>query len=195
MQPSLMSVGPVRVCCPFDPAIDRDKSQLARYAYERKPDLIVEREGRRVTWFHLQRLSRKRVLEVDQVATNEKAALIAVFRDAVLQVDNMPRLDGSVDDVWLPSWRTQEPSSVTHRRLSEEELELFTREEIYDIGQAAWVISNLRPGRPIYCRPLDTSVLAMAATGYHHADESPIGASPDNESASREQTETAPTPS
>lgn len=194
MQPSLMSVGPVRVCCPFDPAIDRDRTPIAKYTYERDPAMIVERDGAQVTWFHLRRLTRKRILEIDQIATSEKVALITAFRDAVVRVDHLPMPGGDVNPCWQPAYMLRDPAEVTRRQVSDDELELFTREEVYDIGHTAWVLSNLRQGRPVYCPPLDTSVHAMAALGYHRVDASQAGASPASESASTEPTATAPTP-
>lgn len=194
MADAISATRPVRVCCPFDPSIDHDKSNLDRYFFERDERWIVEAEGKRVCWFHLRRLTRKRVLEIDQAATSEKQALILAFRESVVRVDNLPMPDGTVEETWLPAWSTCDPSTVKRRVLNDEEIELFTREEIYDIGQVAWVISNLRPGMQAFCVPLDTSVHAMVATRRRLADASPAPASRDSAQPCSVSTPTPPTP-
>jgi len=184
----------VRVCCPFDPGIDQERSNLDRYFFDRDPKHIAEAEGKRVCWFHVRRLTRKRILEIDQNATSEKHGLLLAFRESVARVDNLPMPDGSIAETWLPAWATQDTAQIKRRSLSDDELELFTREEVYDIGQVAWVISNLRPGTPAYCVPLDTSVHAMVATRRRLAGESQPPASQDSGPQCSDSTATPPTP-
>lgn len=195
MSEALFSVGPVKVCCSFDPAIDSARSNLAEYSTTRDPKYIHEAEGQRITWFHVQRMKRSRLMEIDQLATSEWQAKITAFRECVIRVDNLTLASGEVHPAWLPEHKTKGDDWGSRKRIIQEaELEHFLREEIYEVGHVALVLSNLRPGRPAFFPPLDTSAHAMAVNAYHRAVEIQAAASRDNAPRSTEPTATATTP-
>jgi hypothetical protein len=196
MTEALFSVGPVKICCPFDPSIDGERSDLVEYTTSRNPKHIVPIDGRSITWFHVRRLSRARLMEIDLAATSPKQAVVTAFREAVIRVDNLTLSNGDTTPTWVPDHLAPRDEDVpkSRRMISEQELEHFLREEIYDIGNAVLVLSNLRPGRPAFFAPLDTSARVMAENAYHRAVEIRAAASQANEEHSKEPMEMATTP-
>lgn len=180
----MLSTGPVRVACSFDPALDRSTEENRRkillYEQTRHAPLLegLVIPGRRIQWFHLRRLPRSVAMEIDATAPSKKAAYINAFRMAVVKVENLIKDNGQLEEVFTPECtEAREPKAG----LTRSEMDHFPMEEVYDIGAVVMGRASLRHGKQPYFPPLESSVNALARAQMLFtnglADENPAAAS------------------
>lgn len=195
----LLSVAPVRVCTPFDFALDRStdeaKEKLVRYAHIRDESIIdgLEISGERVMWFYVKRLPRSVVLDIDATAPNDKYRWIHAFRLSVVKVDGLRHDDGTIEDGWRPDYLNGGDGD-SKKGLSKEELNFFNLEEVYDIGAFALKRASFRPGKLPYSEPPESSVRALGeaqmTAAFTRADANRLAASQRSEDSEATSTAT-----
>lgn len=196
-----LSTGAVRVACPFDPALDRSteeyRARINRYHVSRDPKELegLELSGHRIRWFHIRRLPRSVAAQIDATAKGQIGSQIAAFRSSVVAVEHLDKDDGGFEERWEPE--CAKPGNDLKSGLTIQELDLFTPEEMYDIGAVARGRASLRHGKQPFFPPLESSVRALAEMQIAFSglvDGSPAAASRKRGEPGASSTTTPPTP-
>lgn len=154
----MQTTAPVKVVCPFDPALEMNLDQAAEYAEKRDPALLKCKPGEAPTEFYIQRIHNSVVLNFMQTTTAIERRHVLAFMVGVVEVRNL-RAEGGIIPLWRPSWCSAQKQG---EHMKDDELDLFALDEILDIGSVAYQRSFLRPGRtPCYVPP-DSSAYALA---------------------------------
>ena len=165
----MQSTAPLRICCPFDPAIDPSKSDTTAYAMWHDPEDIVELPGQHIVWFTCRKLRRSQVAFLESTIFGEKARYIQAFMMSVTRAENLPIGDGEALATWEPGWYQRDPADAAGK-MTVEETDLFDVDEQIEIGYVVYRASGFfRRGRPVFWRPQPWCVDAVAELPYHHA--------------------------
>lgn len=173
----LYSVGPAKVVCPFDPAIDWQKSDVAKYTLGRDFDKLVFLPDQKPVVYHVRRLSSSKASILMQHADKDDETRVYryAFAMCVIKIENYPMPDGSIVE-YVPEWCRG--LNTKNDILKDEEIDALgiPPDEIDDIGGVAYRRSFLRRGRPVFFVPPRSSVLALEiqAQSYHHAAASDL---------------------
>lgn len=174
---TMHSVGPTRVVCPFDPAIDWEKTDVARYTIERDFEKVSFLPGSKPVVYHVRRLpsSKASVLMQHAGGDDESRVYKFAFAMCVLRIENYPMPDGSVVE-YTPEWCRDLSPKADVMKDDEIDALMIPPDEIEDIGGVAYRRSFLRRGRPVFFVPPRSSVLALEiqAQSFHHAAASDL---------------------
>lgn len=164
----MQSTAPIRICAPFDPAIDPTKSDTSAYAMWHDEADVVPFPGETITWFTCRLLDTAQVADLECTILGEKARFREAFLYSVLAVEGYKARDGQIRD-WAPGWAEKDRTDHTGR-MTREESKLFDADVQLTIGEAVYRASGFfGGGRPRFWRPQPWCVDALADLPYHHA--------------------------
>lgn len=126
-----------------DPAVDHKESRLDKFYTTRDQEHLVIKEGAQPTVYHLRRVPRSLVTKWIQSATTMNESYVRAFECALVKVENLVDDTGKVIPVWEPKWVTNKDTTPV---LTNEELDLFHPDDVFEIGHLAWERCFLRPG-------------------------------------------------
>ena len=135
----------------------------------RDPELLRERIGQCIQWYHLRPLRRSRALEIRNNCVNDKSARSVAFMECVVAVENL-RTDGGLLQQWQPGFARDTARAEGGGQMTLDELDFFPPRQVYEIGAIALVRADLARGEPVFFPPLDSSGLAILVASYLSAD-------------------------
>ena len=160
--------GPFQVIRVYDPAIDRDASDLSQFALERDPSHLVYTEGAQPVVFHCRRLTLNERRDARNKAT-DCDRYEAAFVRGLVKVERLPVGEDGETREWRRAERGGKQVPITDSELEQ----LFAEVDVQEVGMVIWVKSTLffHRGSRGYYPLLPMSRDALTGTLFHLAEQ------------------------
>ena len=134
----------IKVVSIYDPAIDLDHSDMDAYCASRDVKHLRFHKGKQPAVFSVRKIPRSVHVKYIEALMGDHARHTAAFECGVVQVENLASMDGTTVKLFEPEWMRNKDRQLVG--LTDDELEMFHPNDIFDIGGVAYDRCFLRPG-------------------------------------------------